>query len=163
MQDRWCSTPSDTRPNRKPPPPSYQRQDSLSRAFMEQPGALLESSSFSQRMSAPKRPPAQSLKPPPPPPASTASSSTSIELSPGVFLPVLGSKECWDAIERGHCVNAECFVCNALLQCKDNASHFICPGCMTISPLQNTSLRVEAGIALALKTESLLESLLSRS
>lgn len=158
MQDRWCTPPSDSTPNRKPPPPSYQRQDSLSRAFMENPEALLD-----RRIprSIPNRPPVQSLKPPPPPPP--AASSTSIELSPGVFLPVLGSQECWDAIERGHCVNAECFVCNALLQCKDDASHFICPGCMTISPLQQTSARVEAGIALALKTEVLLESILSRS
>lgn len=155
MQDRWCTPPSDNKPNRKPPPPSYQRQDSLSRAFMENPEAVLD-----RRIprSVPKRPPA--LKAPPPP--AEAPSNTSIELSPGVFVPVLGSKECWDAIERGQCVNAECFVCNALLQCKDDASHFICPGCMTISPLQHTNSRVEAGIALALKTEVLLESLLSR-
>ncbi len=128
--------------------------------------AMLDSASFSRHhsshrmnrpLSAPKSPPTPPLR------SSPVASRTSIELSPGVFLPVLGSQECWDAIERGHCVNAECFVCNALLQCKDDASHFICPGCMTISPLQQTSARVEASIALALKTEVLLESLLSQS
>jgi hypothetical protein len=59
-----------------------------------------------------------------------------LEISPGVFVPLRGSDETWNAIERGFSSNASCFVCSAALICIADADYVLCPDCRVVSPTE---------------------------
>jgi hypothetical protein len=81
-----------------------------------------------------------------------------VEISPGVFRPLRGSKETWDAIERGFCANVDCFSCSTTLLCIYDAEFVICPVCKVISPAvtYDDSLP-KSGVGLGLRSEELLQ------
>jgi hypothetical protein len=57
-----------------------------------------------------------------------------LEISPGVFAPLRGSDETWNAIERGFSSNVDCFVCSADLICIADADYVLCPECRVVGP-----------------------------
>ena len=90
-----------------------------------------------------KSPPPSVYKPPsvdrpklgehvPPSPA-----RSTIEVSPGVFLPLFGSFETRRAVLKNHLSNCHCFVCDTGLYTIDLATSVVCPGCRIIWPLDN--------------------------
>jgi hypothetical protein len=71
------------------------------------------------------------------PPASHRQSGNDVvqvEIAPGFFSPLRGSKETWDAISRGHSTNVDCFGCCTSLLCIADAEYVLCPDCKVVSP-----------------------------
>lgn len=64
--------------------------------------------------------------------ASTA--STQVEIAPGEFRTLRGSREIDGAIKAGYFVNVSCLSCGASLATIRNAEMIICPGCSVVSP-----------------------------
>ena len=63
-----------------------------------------------------------------------------IEVSPGIFLPLMGSKETWDSIKYDSYMPCICHGCSSstttptTLFCSNNVSFVVCCQCFTISP-----------------------------
>ena len=57
-----------------------------------------------------------------------------LEIEPGVKSVLRGSKETWNAVQRGYTTDACCFGCMAPLLCIADAEYVLCPDCKTISP-----------------------------
>jgi hypothetical protein len=67
-----------------------------------------------------------------------------IEVSPGVCLPLIGSKETWVALLEGRLAVTKCSCCKGNLSCIEDAQLVICSDCWVISPVDQSI----AGISL---------------
>jgi hypothetical protein len=61
-----------------------------------------------------------------------------IEVAPGTKLPLRGNAETWSAIEEGSVTITMCISCNIDLNCIIDAQLVICPGCLLLSPVDQT-------------------------
>ena len=57
-----------------------------------------------------------------------------IDIAPGVSLPLRGSQETLQALSKGFVAVQGCFVCTTCLVCIADAAYVLCPECKTISP-----------------------------
>eukprot|EP00978_Attheya_sp_CCMP212_P037455 scaffold176631_cov50-Attheya_sp.AAC.2 len=60
---------------------------------------------------------------------------TDLEISPGEYMPLRGSAETWDALEKGFIQTVNCWGCQCSLDCIRDAQLVICPECRTLSPI----------------------------
>ena len=70
---------------------------------------------------------------------STTTSNT-VEVTPGVHLPLVCAQETWEAILDGQITVATCQCCNdpqQLLYCIETADLVVCPTCWVISPVDH--------------------------
>jgi hypothetical protein len=58
-----------------------------------------------------------------------------IEVTPGVFVPLRGSNETWQAIKSGCTVSTHCVSCNAKLHVIEVAAMVVCHDCWMVSPV----------------------------
>jgi hypothetical protein len=72
------------------------------------------------------------------PTKSSSEESLQVEVTPGFFSPLRGSKETLAAISRGHSTNVSCFGCDTPLVCIADAEYVICPDCKVVSPTKRT-------------------------
>jgi len=66
-----------------------------------------------------------------------------IEVSPGVFMPLRGSKETMEAMKRGQALYVQCIFCNVQLCCIQDAEMVICPDCRVLSPVTSPTTAFE--------------------
>jgi len=90
-------------------------------------------------------PDTRSIAAPPPPPQLPPRFSSSnivgqtIEISPGVILPLRGAVETWECIKQDFFVPATCFSCTSEVCCIQDASFVLCPVCRVVGPLDEGS------------------------
>jgi hypothetical protein len=60
-----------------------------------------------------------------------------IEVAPGEFLPLRGSRETLSAIESGKAQRVSCMACGVLLACISDCLMVICPECRCVSHTPN--------------------------
>jgi hypothetical protein len=70
----------------------------------------------------------------PQPQSSNSSTVSTVEITPGQFLPLRGAEETSQAFERGHFVIVPCLICNGKLQCIADCELVLCPDCRAVSP-----------------------------
>ena len=70
---------------------------------------------------------------------------STIEVTPGYYLPLCGALETMYAFQKDFVIHAECAYCDSFLYCIDTAVMVLCPSCRSISPLPRNS--VSAGMA----------------
>jgi hypothetical protein len=58
-----------------------------------------------------------------------------LEVSPGVYLPLHGSKETFQAMQEGCLAETHCLICCASLYCVNVANFVLCPTCRVVSPV----------------------------
>ena len=66
--------------------------------------------------------------------------SSTVEVTPGVHLPLVCAQETWEAILDGKITVATCQCCNdpqQLLYCIETANLVVCPTCWVISPVDD--------------------------
>lgn len=85
----------------------------------------------------------QALKPPPPavPEAiryhgSPENHRKTIEVAPGLKLPLCASDETRQAVWKGHLAATQCFSCDQRIYSVEYAAYVLCPGCLTVWPLE---------------------------
>lgn len=66
--------------------------------------------------------------------SSDSSRPLEIEVTPGIFMKLRGSKETQQAIDNNFVQYTSCFACTIKLLCIADAEFIICPECKTISP-----------------------------
>ena len=71
-----------------------------------------------------------------------------IEVTPGVFVDLVGADETMDAVRSSRTTKCGCMICEALLLCKDIVSLVLCPDCQTISPVDSVYSRGAAMVGL---------------
>ncbi len=62
-----------------------------------------------------------------------------IEVAPGIRLPLRGSDETWKAIEEGQVTVTSCISCQQDLNCVLDAQLVVCPDCSMLSPVDQTT------------------------
>jgi phage FluMu protein Com len=62
-----------------------------------------------------------------------------IEIAPGEYLPLRGSRETLSAIESGKAQRVSCMACGVLLACISDCLMVICPECRCVSHTPNES------------------------
>lgn len=98
---------------------------------------------------------------PMPQPASTSpttSSQLQIEVTPGVFMNVLGSAETSVAIQSNYLAKTCCICCNLTLFCIRDAGYVLCPDCRVVSPVEvgdDSMSKFSAGVGLGITTNDL--------
>ena len=63
--------------------------------------------------------------------------SSEIEVSPGIFIPLRGSAETWQAIRCGCTTRTACQKCAEELHVIEDAEHVVCPDCWMVSPVDH--------------------------
>lgn len=86
---------------------------------------------------------------------------TTIEVAPGIRLPLRGTEETWKAIEEGQVTVTTCMTCQQDLHCVLDAQMVVCPDCTMLSPVDQTSQDAESladryGVGLGVKPEDVL-------
>ena len=61
-----------------------------------------------------------------------------IEIAPGIKLPLRGSEETWKAIEEGQITVTNCVSCQQELHCVLDAQLVVCPDCTILSPVDQS-------------------------
>ena len=61
-----------------------------------------------------------------------------IEIAPGISLPLRGSEETWKAIAEGQATVTTCISCQQELHCVLDAQLVVCPDCTMLSPVDQT-------------------------
>jgi hypothetical protein len=88
-----------------------------------------------------------------------------IEVTPGVFMPIRGYSETWQAIKQNCTTTTLCSGCKEELHVIEDASHFVCPDCWMITPMNQNigeiALEFDGesdshGVGLAVKAEEVL-------
>lgn len=101
---------------------------------------------------------------PPPPSARPLSSSgpkrstKTVEISPGVVLPLRGADETWECIKDDFFVPVACFGCTAEVCCIQDARFVLCPECRVVSPMADAgggTLSSGGGVGLGFSFEDL--------
>lgn len=89
-----------------------------------------------------------------------------IEVAPGVYKELRGSKETIHAVEQGYAVTTSCFCCGDKLKCLPDVEMIICPDCRIVSPLDQVdedaygrkrAYRPPRGVGLGLKLSEISE------
>lgn len=62
-----------------------------------------------------------------------------LEIAPGIKLPLRGSEETWRAIEEGQATVTSCISCQQELHCVLDAQLVVCPDCTMLSPVDQTN------------------------
>ena len=102
----------------------------------------------------------------------TASSSANepimLEVGPGDFLPLRGSKETWQCIQDGSVTVTMCVACNIELHCIDDAKLVVCPDCCMLSPVDQTDSSIHSavqrhGVGVGIKSEDVVKWVMSNS
>jgi hypothetical protein len=62
-----------------------------------------------------------------------------LEVAPGVYLPLHGSKETLSAMQEGQLVSCTCYVCTQTVMCVPQASFVLCPDCRVVSPVERSA------------------------
>ena len=76
-----------------------------------------------------------------------------IEISPGVEVPLHGSDETLAAMRQGRMSISSCPVCTVNLCCIDTAAYLLCPTCMVVSPVPHHEDTAPGGVGLAISEE----------
>jgi len=77
-----------------------------------------------------------------------------VEVTPGHFVPLRGTKETLEAVEMGQMTNTNCVSCDVALVVHAAASLVICPDCEMIAPLERGDTDDEiTSLGLGLKLE----------
>jgi hypothetical protein len=87
-----------------------------------------------------------------------------IEVTPGVFLPMIGAAETELALQQGRVRPTVCICCQSQLYCIMIAEYVICPHCESFGPVgfqHNESLTV-GGVGLGLTMENIMQQMGSR-
>mmetsp|Transcript_9250 Transcript_9250/g.14223 ORF Transcript_9250/g.14223 Transcript_9250/m.14223 type:complete len:405 (-) Transcript_9250:362-1576(-) len=69
---------------------------------------------------------------------------SSIQVSPGVNMPLRGSQETQFAIQKEYIMNVNCMNCTLELSCVQNSQYVLCPLCHCITPLELSGVRLES-------------------
>lgn len=75
---------------------------------------------------------------------------TLVEVTPGNFVPLIGSESTWSAVQEGRIAHTTCFDCMARLVCINVADMIMCPECRVISPVSDESGKASGGGGLGL-------------
>jgi hypothetical protein len=75
------------------------------------------------------------LEPPLAPCSSSDTISKTIEIMPGIYVPLRGADETWKCIESDFYSPVTCFGCTAELCCIQDASYVLCPVCRVVGPM----------------------------
>lgn len=80
-----------------------------------------------------------------------------IEVAPGEFLRLRGADETWKAVHNDFYMPCQCFCCDLMLFCIQDAVSVLCPTCYVVSPLEGGVLHDEhdGGVGLGFTIESL--------
>ena len=62
-----------------------------------------------------------------------------IEVTPGVIMPLRGKEETWQAVKQGNITVSKCVACQQELCCIMDAELLACPYCTMLSPVEQTS------------------------
>jgi hypothetical protein len=62
-----------------------------------------------------------------------------VEVFPGVFLPVHGRSETLISMQQGQLQRCTCLVCAQTIMCVPQASYILCPDCRVVSPVDTSS------------------------
>jgi hypothetical protein len=89
------------------------------------------------------------------PPLPAPSLSQTIEIFPGVNVPLRGADETWKAIQNDYYMPAECICCKSTIFCIQNADYVLCPDCRVVSHMGGPSYRGIGGVGLGFKYEDL--------
>jgi hypothetical protein len=89
------------------------------------------------RKSSPTKPNSEQdgLKLPPAQFSVLDNTSKTIEIMPGIHVPLRGAKETWNCVERDFFLPVTCFGCTAELCCIQDASYVLCPVCRVVGPM----------------------------
>jgi hypothetical protein len=63
--------------------------------------------------------------------------SKTIEIMPGLRVPLRGAKETWNCIEQDFFLPVTCFGCATELCCIQDASYVLCPVCRVVGPMDS--------------------------
>ena len=61
--------------------------------------------------------------------------SKTIEIMPGLRVPLRGAEETWNCIEQDFFLPVTCFACTTELCCIQDASYVLCPACRVVGPM----------------------------
>jgi ribosomal protein S27E len=62
-------------------------------------------------------------------------SNKTIEIMPGMRVPLRGAEETWKAIEQDFFLPVTCYGCTKELCCIQDASYVLCPACRVVGPM----------------------------
>lgn len=82
---------------------------------------------------------------------------TMVSVFPGHYVPMVGSRETMEALERQCCSDTACVQCETFLHCSDLACMVLCPICHFISPVSDKDSQMEI-LGLGLTVEQILEA-----
>jgi hypothetical protein len=85
------------------------------------------------------------------PPLPAPSLSQTIEIFPGVNVPLRGADETWKAIQNDYYMPAECICCKSTIFCIQNADYVLCPDCRVVSRMEGPSSSGIGGVGLGFK------------
>ena len=60
----------------------------------------------------------------------------SVEVSPGVYVPLRGAAETMQAIPNDYYAPTSCVSCDSTIFCIEDANYILCPNCRVVSPLE---------------------------
>jgi hypothetical protein len=78
----------------------------------------------------------------------STTSTITIEVQPGLSLPLRGKDETLSAIANNFCTKVHCMACTMELTCIANAEYVLCPVCKSISPIENNHTAPSFGVGL---------------
>jgi hypothetical protein len=61
--------------------------------------------------------------------------SKTIEIMPGIRVPLRGAEETWNCIRQDFFLPVTCLACTTELCCIQDASYVLCPVCRVVSPM----------------------------
>jgi hypothetical protein len=81
--------------------------------------------------------------------------TSTIEVSPGVFLKLRGAEETWRAIKLDFFMPCECSCCCLMIFCIQDAEFVLCPECRVVSISGNDRTGKDGGVGLGFGLEEL--------
>lgn len=80
-----------------------------------------------------------------------------IEISPGISLPLHGTEETLDALKVGHLEKTHCAICCTDIYCVQSATYILCPMCRVVWPMEKSTHSGRGGVGLGVTAAELLE------